>query len=608
VDLPALDVNAFIAALVVFGVIGFLFFSRIAPDLIMVGGLTVLLLTGVIDVGDALSGFSNEGMITVGVLYVIVAGLRDTGVMGWVAQFVLGRPKTVAMAQIRMMLPVAGLSAFMNNTPLVAAMLPAVTEWGRKIGTPLSKLMMPLSFATILGGLCTLIGTSTNVVVGGLMQEAEREGTVDRGFTFFTLTPVGIACAAAGLAYILVASRWLLPARDSAVSQLADPREYSVEMLVQPGSALVGKTIEAAGLRHLRSMFLAEVTRDGDVMPAVAPTLRLKDNDRLLFVGIVDSVVELQKIRGLIPATEQVFRLDGPRNERMLIEAVVSDRCPLVGRTIREGRFRNRYNAAVIAVARSGERVKDKLGDIVLQAGDTLLIEARPAFIEQQRDSRDFYLVSRLDDSATPRHEKAFTALVILLGMVGCATLFEQHPYFIERGFGMLHAALVAAVLMLVTNCCSVNSARRTIDWQVLLVIGAAIGIGRALQETGLAMFLAQSLIAVVGDSPTMQLLAVYFATMALTEILTNNSAAVLMFPIALATAGESGLNPLPFVVAMTIAASCGFATPFGYQTNLMVYGPGGYRFVDFIRFGLPLNLIVAAITIALVPLVFPFN
>jgi len=606
-SLPALDVNAFIAALVIVSVVGFLFLSRIPPDLIMVGGVTVLLLTGVVGVGDALSGFSNEGMITVGVLYVIVAGLRDTGVMGWVAQYVLGRPKTVAMAQIRLLLPVAGLSAFMNNTPLVAAMLPAVTEWGRKIGTPLSKLMMPLSFATILGGLCTLIGTSTNVVVGGLMQEAERAGTVESAFTFFTLTPVGIACAAAGLAYILVASRWLLPARDSAVSQLADPREYSVEMLVQPGSTLVGKTIEAAGLRHLRSMFLAEVTRDGDVMPAVAPTLRLKDNDRLLFVGVVDSVVELQKIRGLIPATEQVFRLDGPRTERMLIEAVVSDRCPLVGKTIRDGRFRNRYNAAVIAVARSGERIKDKLGDIVLQPGDTLLLEARPAFIEQQRHSRDFYLVSRLDDSSTPRHEKAFTALVILIGMVGFATLFEQHPYFIEQGFGMLHAALVAAVLMLATNCCSIVSARRSIDWQVLIVIGAAIGIGKALDSTGLAMFLAQSLIGIVGDNPTMQLLALYFATMALTEILTNNSAAVLMFPIALATAGQAGVDPMPFVVAMTIAASCGFATPFGYQTNLMVYGPGGYRFSDFLRFGLPLNLIVAAITISLVPLVFPF-
>ena len=605
--LPALDLNALIAALVVVGVVGFLFFSKIAPDLIMVAGLTVLLLTGVLGADDALRGFGNEGMITVGVLYVIVAGVRDTGVMGWVAQYVLGRPKTVATAQIRMMLPVAGLSSVMNNTPLVAAMLPAVSEWGRKIGIPLSKLMMPLSFATILGGLCTLIGTSTNVVVAGLMNDAAAAGAVDRSFTFFTLTPIGVACAAAGIVYMLIASRWLLPARDSAVGNLTDPREYTVEMLVQPGSALAGKTIEAAGLRHLRSMYLAEVTRDGEVLAAVAPTLQLKDNDRLLFVGVVDSVVELQKIRGLIPATDQVFRLDGPRTERMLIEAVVSDRCPLVGRTIRDGRFRNRYNAAVIAVARSGERVKDKLGDIVLQAGDTLLLEARPAFVEQQRDSRDFYLVSRLDDSATPRHDKASVALVILVGMVGCATLFEQHPYFIERGYGMLHAALVAAVLMLATRCCSVGSARRTIDWQVLLVIGAAIGIGRALQETGLAMYLAQSLISVVGENPTMQLLAIYVATMAMTEILTNNSAAVLMFPIALATATQAGVDPLPFMVAMTIAASCGFATPFGYQTNLMVYGPGGYRFSDFLRFGVPLNLIVAAITIALVPLVFPF-
>jgi di/tricarboxylate transporter len=224
------------------------------------------------------------------------------------------------------------------------------------------------------------------------------------------------------------------------------------------------------------------------------------------------------------------------------------------------------------------------------------------------RDFQDFYLVSQLEGSAAPRHDKASVALAIVIGMVACASLFEQHPWFVERGYGILHAVLLAAVLMFATRCCSVTSARRTIDWQVLIVIGAAISIGTAIEATGLAAFVAHSLVGLVGDNPMLQLLAVYFVTMGLTEILTNNTAAVLMFPITLAIAGQAGLEPMPFVVAMTIAASCGFATPFGYQTNLMVYGPGGYRYADFLRFGLPLNLIVAAVTITLVPFVFPFS
>lgn len=606
--METLAFDAWLTLAVIAGVFVLLMFSRIPPDAIMVAGLTVLMLAGVITTDQGLSGFANEGMVTVAVLYVVVAGLRETGVMAWIAQGLFGRPKSVASAQIRMMIPIAALSGFMNNTPLVASMLPAVSEWGRKYRIPLSKLMMPLSFATILGGLCTLIGTSTNVIVAGLMNDALRDGLGGAGLNFFTLTPVGIPCAIAGIAYMVVASRWLLPVRDPTLRMTDDPRAYTVEMLVAPGGPIGGKTIEAAGLRHLSGMYLAEVEREGEIIAAVGPQLRLKDNDRLVFVGIVDSVVELQRFRGLLPATDQVFKLDGPRAGRTLIEAVVSDQCPLLGKSIREGRFRTQYNAAVLAVARSGERLSQKIGDIVLQVGDILLLEARPAFVQQQRNARDFYLVSRLEDSSPPRHDKALIALVILTGMVALATVFEQIPYFAERGFGMLQAALLAAGLMLVARCSSVAAARRSVDWQVLILIAAALGIGKALAITGLANALAQGLVGVVGSEPLWQLAAIYLVTMILTELLSNNTAAVLMFPIALATAAELGVSYMPFIVAMTIAASCGFATPIGYQTNLMVYGPGGYRFSDFVRFGAPLNLVVACVTIAVTPLVYPFH
>jgi di/tricarboxylate transporter len=308
-----------------------------------------------------------------------------------------------------------------------------------------------------------------------------------------------------------------------------------------------------------------------------------------------------------VPATSQVFELEGPRSGRTLIEAVVSDRCPLLGHSIRESRFRTHYNAAVIAVARSGERLRQKIGDIVLQPGDTLLLEAQPAFVQQQRDSRDFFLVSGLDNSAPPRYERAVTALAILAGMVVLATLFEELPFFAERGFTMLHAALLAAGLMLITRCCSVEHVRRMIDWQVLITISATLGIGTALSTTGLAAALAQGMVALAGPEPLAQLAMIYVVTMLLTELLSNTTAVVLAYPIALATAARLGVDYLPFVVALTIAGSCGFATPIGYQTNLMVYGPGGYRFVDFLRFGAPLNLVVAAVTLLVTPHAFPF-
>jgi di/tricarboxylate transporter len=602
-----LTVEAWITLCVLAGILILLVLNVASAEIVVLVGLAVLLFTGVLSTSQALSGFANEGMMTVAVLYVVVAALRETGVMGWIAQRVFGSPRTTAAAQIRLMLPVATVSAFMNNTPLVAAMLPAVIEWAKKFQIPVSKLLMPLSFATILGGLCTMIGTSTNVVVAGLMRNSVETGAIDRPMGFFTLTAVGVPCAIAGIAYMLIASRWLLPSREAALSQSDDPRAYTAEMRVAPRGPIDGKTIENAGLRHLTGMYLAEVERDGEVFAAVDPQLKLRGNDQLVFVGIVDSVVELQRIRGLLPAANQVFELEGPRSGRQLIEAVVSDRCPLLGQSIREARFRTHYNAAVIAVARSGERLRQKIGDIVLEPGDTLLLEAHPSFVQRLRNSRDFFLVSRLDNSAAPRYERAAVALAILLGMVVFATAFEHVPWFVEHGFSVLHAAALAGGLMLLTRCCSIEHVRQTMDWQVLITIAATLGIGTALSVTGLAAELADGLVALAGPQPLLQLAMIYLMTMLLTELLSNTTSVVLAYPIALATATQLGVDYLPFVVAVAIAGSCGFATPIGYQTNLMVYGPGGYRFVDFLRFGAPLNAVVALITLLVTPRVFPF-
>jgi di/tricarboxylate transporter len=472
--------------------------------------------------------------------------------------------------------------------------LPAVIDWARQNRLPVSKLLIPLSYAAILGGTCTLIGTSTNLVVNGLMTS--HAGMP--GLAMFEITWVGLPAALIGMAYLIFLGRWLLPDRRPVMSDLDDPRQYTVEMLVETGSPLVGKTIEEAGLRHLPGMFLVSLERDGEVLPAIGPYQRLRARDQLVFAGVVESVVDLQHIRGLVPASDQVFKLAVPRPQRCLTEAVVSDSGPLVGKSIRDGRFRNVYNAAVIAVARNGERLGGKIGDIVLRPGDTLLLEADPGFADRQRNSRDFFLVSRLPNSRPLREDRALVAIAILAGMVVAATL-EWLP--------MLQAAMLAAGLMLVTRCISGGAARAAVDWQVLITIAASFGLGHALETTGAARHIAESLIQLAQGDPWVTLAVVYLVTMVFTELITNNAAAVLVFPIALSTSQTLGVDFLPFAIAIMMAASAAFSTPIGYQTNLMVYGPGGYRFTDYFKVGIPLNLLLAAVTIGLVPLIWRF-
>ncbi|TDI98283.1 MAG: SLC13 family permease [Deltaproteobacteria bacterium] len=581
-------------------VMALLVFTRVAPYLVLSAGLAILLTLGVVTEQEFLGGLANPGMVTVGVLFLVASGLRETGAMSWIAEPLLGQPRSTAAAQARMLGPIAALSAFMNNTPLVAVMLPVIHDWARKFGISVSKLLIPLSYASILGGACTLIGTSTVLVVDGLIQQ---EFGADRGMRMFDIAKVGLPCALVGLSYLLIFSRWLLPDRRAVLSPDDDAREYVVEMLIEDGSPLAGKTIERAGLRQLPGLFLIEIDRGEQVLPAVSSNVVLRERDRLVFAGIVESVVDLRKIRGLVPATNQVFKLDATRANRSLVEAVVSEACPIVGMTIREGGFRTRYNAAVIAVGRNGQRVKQKIGDIVLQAGDTLLLEARASFAAQHRNSRDFFLVSRIEDSTPPRHERAWVSLAILAAMVAAVTL---------GGLSMLNASILAAGGMILARCTPASVALRNVDWQVLVVIATAFGIGRAMQTSGAAEGVTTWLVSLAGSDPHVILAILCGVTMVFTNVMNANAAAVLMFPIAVSTAQElsaSGMtvSHMPFVIAIIMGATSSFATPIGYQTNLMVMGPGGYHFNDFLKIGVPLSLLVWLTSVLLIPRIWPF-
>ncbi len=569
--------------------------NRVPADVTMMAALTLLLLFGVISPSEALEGFANPGLMTIGALYVVAAALRDTGAIYWVAHRLLGSPKTLLASQLRMLAPTSLLSAFLNNTTVVAMMIPAVQDWAQRLRLSPSKFLLPLSYAAILGGTCTLIGTSTNLVVDGLVQSHGMEG-----FGIFDLAWVGVPLLLVGSLYLIFLGRHLLPDREGLVEQLENAREYHVEMIVPENSPLAGKTIREAGLRNLTYGYLTEIQRGDRLLTAVGADTELADNDILGFIGAPECARELQRINGLMPAHGAAHKLALNNHQRCLVEVVLGPDFPALGKTVRESAFRTRYQAAILSISRNGKRLSGKVGDILLKTGDTLLLETGKSFVSQYQYRRDFMLVSPLQDSSPPDFRKAPLAILALVGML------------LTNAFGLLstlEAAMVAAGFLLGTRCVTANRARMTVsvNMSVLIVIGASFAVGVAVEQSGTAAWIVDSVFLSGNLSPWTALILVYFITALFTELITNNAAAVLIFPVALEVAEKFGVSPLPFIVAVMFAASASFMTPLGYQTNLMVMGPGGYKYVDYLKVGLPMSLIVGAVSLLLIPLFWPF-
>ncbi|SET93460.1 SLC13 family permease [Marinobacter segnicrescens] len=574
-------------------VLGSLVLTRVSADLILMGSLVTLVITGVLTPASALSGFANPGVITIATLYVVAAGLKETGAVQWIARRLLGHPKTSAGAQARLVAPTGILSAFMNNTAVVAMFIPAVQDWAQRLNISASKLLLPLSYAAILGGTCTLIGTSTNLVVDGLLQS--RLG-IHLGL--FELAWVGVPLLLVGGAFLILFANRLLPDRGGLKEELEQVREYGVEVEVVSPGPLVGRTVAEAGLRALNYGYLTEIDRQGRLITAVEPDRTLQAGDRLYFVGAPECASELRRIQGLKPANGSVHKLDLANHQRCLVEVVLGPEFAALGQTVRDSRFRSRFNAAILSISREGKRVPGKLGDIQFKMGDTLLLEASQEFAQQYRFRRDFLLVSALNDSTPPDFSRAPTALGILLVMVAVSA---------SGLLSILEAAFLAAGAMIMSGCITASRARRSVDLPVLVVIASSFALGTAMSETGAANWVAGSLLSFGTLTPWVALALVYLLTATFTEVITNNAAAVLMFPIALAVSEQLGVSFLPFAVAVMFAASASFITPLGYQTNLMVYGPGRYQFTDYMRIGIPLSLIVGATAVLLIPFVWSF-
>ena len=593
-------------------IIGLMLTNRFGIDIIMFGGLVALMLMGVLEPTTAIRGFADPSVIMIAGLFVIAAAMKETGAIALITRHLLGRPRTIIGAQLRMMPSVAILSGFMNNTPIVAMFLPIISGWARKLGFSPSKLYMPLSYAAVLGGKLSIIGSASNIIVLGLYINWFREGQDWLGsigvtdlppgpVQFWGIAAIGLPCAVTGIAFIAVSSRWLLPSRKSIDAVALDARQYQVEMVVTEDAPIIGRTIGEAGLRSLPGLFLSQIERAGRIIHAVSPFERIHAGDRLAFVGVLDSVVDLRRIRGLVPATDQVEKLEQTGGARTLVEAVVSSGSPLVGKTVRSLRFRSVYNAAIIAVHRKGQHIRKKVGNIILQPGDTLVLDTHADFIDRYRNSPEFYLISPVEDSRPVRHDRAKVALGILALLVLLLSVFQ-----VDR----VLATLVCAVLLVATRCIRGAIARQSINWEVLIILAAALGMGEALKESGTASYLAGALLHAcnaIDLGPQVMLLVLFVITTLFAQLITNYGAAVLMFPIAMATAEGLLVNPLPFVFMIMLGAGSSYLSPLSSQTNIMVYGPGGYRFLDFARLGLPLTVIVATIATVITPLIYPF-
>ncbi len=582
-----LALGATVGALVAMAAVG------VAADRALSIALAALLLGDVVDPARALSGFSNTGVATVALLFLVAAGVRRSGALEPALRVILGRTRSVRLAQLRLMFPVAALSGFLNNTPVVAMLLPDVRRWGSSRGIAPSLLLIPLSYATILGGMCTLIGSSTNLLVDGLLH--------DHGlghFELFTIARLGVPAAIAGMLVMILLATVLLPRRDERGLPLADPREFTAELVVEVGGPLVGKRLRDISAPGLRSFAPVEIQRDGAVIAAPRSAERLAAGDVLVFAAPSAAVLAMHRLAGLAAADAR-REGDGRGPAGALVEAVIGPRCPLIGQSVGDGSFRRHYGAAVIAVARDGRRVAAAgLGAWEIEVGDTVLLEADEEFAARHRYGTDLILVTAHDAPAVHAGWHAPFSLAVLAAMATAAALGMV---------SMFAAALGATVALLGARVISWHDAAREIDGRVMLAIVAAIGLGTALEDTGAAHAIASGLVSMGGDSPWLTLGLVYGATAITTELVTNNAAAVLMVPIALSAAAGLGVSPMPFVAVVMIAASASFITPIGYQTNLMVYGPGGYRFLDFVRAGAPVSLAVAAVTIALAPYLFPF-
>jgi di/tricarboxylate transporter len=567
--------------------------NLLPPSGAMVGAMVAVLVPGIVTPAEAFAGFANPAPITIAALYVVARAVEKTGVLSPVVGWMLGGRDDERAALARVTAPTTVISGFLNNTPIVAMLIPQIEAWTRTHDRSVSRYLMPLSFAAILGGALTLMGTATNIIASGLLETIGEEP-----LGFFEITWLGLPIAVVSLVALVLLAPVLLPDRRSARgSAELESREFVVDMIVVADGPIDGVSVEDAGLRHLSSVFLASLERREETIAPVRPSTHLHSGDRLRFVGRSGDIADLHSMAGLSsPEQEQVTGLDVGQVD--FFEAVIGAASPLVGRGVRDAGFRGHYQAAIVAVHRAGGRVDDKIGDIELQIGDTLLLIADPGFKNRWADRRDFLLISPLRPAPPVASPRAPFVAAVGLGIVILAA---------SGAMPLVTVSLLGAVILVIGGAVTPGEAQRSVDLDVVITIAAAFGLAAAIEVSGLGDQLAGWIIDIAAPFGQVAILAaIVLVTIILKEIITNKGSVLLLTPIAFSIAAATGGNPRGYAIAIAVASALAFLTPIGYQTNTMVYGPGGYRFTDYLRLGLPLTAIAFVGIIAIVPLRWP--
>ncbi len=584
-----LNLHAWITIATVLSMFATLLLTKARTDMVFLAGIGVLFVTGVLDSKEAFSGFSSPSVVIIGVLFVVVAGLTHTGVLQWIVRNMLGQPNSYWKAIVRLMLPVAALSSFLSNTTVVAMFVNIVRMWSKKLGVAPSKLLIPLSYASGMGGICTLIGTPPNLIISGMY--AEKTGTA---MNVLATTIPGLFCLAVGVLSIIALQR-LLPERKAPESAFEDTSEYTVELLVPADNQYVGETLSDAGLFHVRGGSLIEIYHFDDVQATLSEDEFLMGGDRLVYAGQIDNILELKKSHGLVSANHPVFSMDEVDGKRQLRTAYVNFGSSLIGTAIGDSTFEHDNNMTLVAVARRGKRINEAPRQVMLEAGDTLLLECPPSMnVNTDRLHSQVHFFD--SDQVANVGPKTLISSVIMIAMVALSA-FDVIP--------LLQSAFIAAAAMLLFRCCNMEQAMKSINWEILMVFAGSVVLGVAIQKTGIAERMALGILDVCGTNPIVVMTAICLVGTFTTEFISNTAAGAMFFPIMYEAAEKMGCDPYPFLIALMISVSSSFATPIGSPTHMLVYGPGGYRFVDFMRIGLLMNFIILAANIFIVSLLF---
>ncbi len=586
------NLHAWITIVTVLGMFTILLFTKWRSDMVFLGAVGVLYVTGVLDAKTAFSGFGNTSVVTVGVLFVVVAGLMHTGVLQCIVRFLLGTPDNYRKAVVRLMLPVAVLSSFLSNTTVVSLFVNIVKMWAKKLNVSPSKLLIPLSYASGMGGVCTLIGTPPNLIISGLY-----EAKTDEAMNILSTTIPGLFCLAVGVLSV-IAMRRLLPDRKAPENAFESASEYTVELQVPSDNPNIGKTLGEAGLYHVKGGSLIEMHHFDDTPMPITENEPVMGGDHLVYAGQIDELAELAYTHKLVSSDHHVFFYNELDNYSKLRTAYVTFTSSLIGTTIGGSTFEKDNNMVLAAVARSGERINEAPRKVVLKAGDTLLFVCpRNINLKTSTLQEDLHF---FDSDAVPNiGYGTIISTIIMIAMVAVSALGI---------LPLLQCAFLAAAAMLICRCCNMEQAMRAINWEILMVFAGSAVLGSAIQETGIAERLANGILDICGTNPIVVMTAICFVGTFVTEFISNTAAGAMFFPIMYQAAEKLGYEPFPFLIALMISVSSSFATPIGSPTHMLVYGPGGYRFSDFLRIGLLMNIIILAANIFIVNIIYPLT